>query len=320
MFRCAELDSHRYSWLQRFCLISGLMQHCLPLCWHFVAAALSSVSMGLKRLFPLFFLLLALVAKAGDIAMDVRQTSVDSHGGGFFEIGLGLEYISGINATATGEDDEGVGLELNIGGAYFYKGFFIEAAVESYDGLNLGYQVLGNQDWSIDLLASSLSGEFFLDSENRAKSADEQLVERNSLYNGAGLRVTRYLGDYVLQGRLVNDIYKDNGLRASARFGRNWQLRNWNLHSIASVDYASEKTTRYLVGITEAEATERFAAYQPDAGMALSLELGAAYPVNEHLVWNTRLLHTRYSDEVADSPLLTDDNFTGFRTTLNYVF
>jgi len=274
----------------------------------------------LLRITLLLLSLLVLPVSASDIAMDIRQNSVDAEGGGFFEIGLGFQYSSGVNKEAGGGDDEESSVELNLGGAYFYKGFFVEAAIDTYDGLNLGYQLVGDQEWSVDVLFSSLSGEFFLDSETKAKSAEAKLIDRTSLYNGAGVRITRYFNDYVVQGRLVSDIYKNNGIRASARLGRNWQLRNWNLHSIASLDYASAKTMRYLVGITNEEATPLFTAYRPKSGTAVSLELGAAYPVSEHVVWSSRLLHTQYSPEVANSPLLVDDVFTGFRTTLSYVF
>ena len=276
--------------------------------------------MQLRLTLPVMFALWAMMASAGDIAMDVRQTNIDSAQGGYFEIGVGYEYSSSIDAEADGSSDQSSGGVINLGGAYYYKGFFIEAAMETYDGLNLGYQVIGREDWSVDLLASSLSGNFSIEDEANIASADQQLVDRDSLYNGAGIRLTRYLGQTVLQGRLVDDIHKGNGLRASARLGRNWQQRNWNLHGIVSYDYASAKTMEYLVGITDEEATERFGAYQPDAGSAVSLELGAAYPVSEHIVWNTRLLHTQFSDEVSDSPLLVDDQHTSFRTTLNYVF
>lgn len=276
--------------------------------------------MQLRFLLPAMLALWAMVASAGDIAMDVRQTNIDSEQGGYFEIGVGYEYSSSIGAEADGSSDQSSGGVVNLGGAYYYRGFFIEAAMETYDGLNLGYQIVANENWSMDLLASSLSGEFNIDDESSAKSADQKLIDRDSLYNGAGIRLTRYLGNTVLQARLVSDIYKDNGVRASARLGRNWQLRNWNLHGIVSYDYASAKTLEYHVGVSDKEVTERFSAYKPDAGSAMSLELGAAYPVSENIVWNTRLLHTQFSDEISDSPLLVDDQYTVFRTTLNYVF
>lgn len=276
--------------------------------------------MQLRFLLPAMLALWAMVASAGDIAMDVRQTNIDSEQGGYFEIGVGYEYSSSIDAVVDGSSDQSSGGVINLGGAYYYKGLFIEAAMETYDGLNLGYQLVGNENWSVDLLASSLSGNFTVEDEASSASADQQLVDRNSLYNGAGIRLTRYFGHTVLQGRLVDDIHEGNGLRASARLGRNWQQRNWNLHGIVSYDYASAKTMEYLVGITDEEATERFVAYKPGGGSAVSLELGAAYPVSEHVVWNARLLHTQFSDEVSDSPLLVDDQRTSFTTTLNYVF
>lgn len=259
-------------------------------------------------------------AHASDIALDVRQGQVDVESDWYFEVGVGLEYQSAIDARATGPAKSSSGGVINLGGALYYKRFFIEAAMESYDGLNLGYQLLADEHWQLDLLASSLSGEFYFEDDRKGQTADEKLVERESLYNGAGFRLTRRLGDTVLQARLVDDIYKSNGLRASVRLGRRWQRRNWQLHGIASVDYASAKTLEYLVGVGEDEATERFPAYAPDAGSAVSLELGAAKPLSQDVVWSTRLLYTRYSDEVAQSPLVTDDDYIGFRTLVSYVF
>lgn len=278
---------------------------------------LKKMLISLLWLFPVLIAVIA-SARAADIAHDVRSGDGGQEQGGYFEVGVSLAYDHNPLAQLNGESNNNSGFGLELAGAYFYKGFFIELAHGTYDGLNLGYQLGANDAWKLDLIATSLDGSYTTgdDSDN----PDEALLDRDSLYNGAGFRLTRYAGPYVLQGRLVSDIHDNNGVSASARLGRNWQVRNWNFHSIASLDYASGRTLNYYLGVTDEEATARFPAYTAKHGTAVSIEVGATLPVSQNLVWRSAFMHTIYSDEVTDSPLFDRDNYTGLNTSLSYVF
>lgn len=272
---------------------------------------------------PLSFVFLVITpAHASDIASDVRQYTDSRQGNNsYFEIGLQANYHEQLFDTLSGKPENDAEIGLSFSGAYYYKRLFLEAAQGSYDGLSLGVQLINTDVWALDLLASSLSARFIDDDpDNTNKTKDQILLERENWYNGAGLRLTTYVNEYVLQAKVVSDIYDDNGLTASLRLGRSWPWRNGSVHAIGSIDYASSDTVAYQVGVTEAEATERFGVYSPGAGLAYSVEIGTTFPLTERIVWQAAGRFTQLSDEYGDSPLLVDDEAASIRTSISYVF
>lgn len=258
-------------------------------------------------------------ANASDITKDIRSGgAADREDGGYFEIGLGAGYSK--SALVSDREDQDFSAGITLAGEYSYKGLFIELAHNTYDGLNLGYNALNTQNWSFDILASSLAGNITSYDEDNEIDKNKALINRDTLYNGAGIRATRYWDDTIFQYRLVTDIIDDNGIRSTARLGHSWQLKNWTLHGIASADYRSKKTNQYLLGVTAKEATERFPSYTADAGLSFSAEAGVTYPVTENVVWRASAMALLLSDEDAKSPLVEDDLATRVSTSISYVF
>lgn len=263
---------------------------------------------------------------AADIATDVRSGKgvPDNSNGGYFEIGPSASY--GANSRVDDDDDEGYGIGVELGGAYRYKGFFIELSQGTFDGLNLGYNFWNNQHWSVDLLASSFNGSIDTDNADRIDSRlteaqrDAELVDRDTFYSGAGIRVTGYYGDYILQYRLITDTHGGNGVVSTARLGKSWQVKNWNFHGIVNAQYTSATTNRYWFGIDAEEATTRFPEHDPNASVSFSAEVGVTYPLGKDWVFRSFARYGLLSDDAKDSPLTDDDHWALFVNSISYVF
>jgi len=134
--------------------------------------------------------------------------------GGFLEIGL--EIISEHHSLLTDSLDEGnqrkLDFDLDISAGYRYRRFFVEASRKSLGGANLGITLWQNPTWSVDFLAANINGTFESeddDNENETAQTDAQreseLLSRNTFYAAAGVRVSGYFGDRLVQFRLVQD-------------------------------------------------------------------------------------------------------------------
>lgn len=265
---------------------------------------------------------------ASDIARDVRKANESPliENGGYFELGIGAKALNQVSVQEDPKDDKDTvyGIGFALGGEYRFKGLFIEASEGSLDGINLGYTLWNNATWQADLIAASVDGSFRSDNDIEETDTEEQrnkkLIERDTLRIGAGVRVTGYLNDHIIQYRLVGDTFDGNGFETSLRFGRHWQYQNWNFHGIVGASYLSAKASRYLWGISEDDATEKFAAYTPSAGVTLQAEFGVTYPMSEHWVFRTTTRYIQFSDEKSDSPLYKDDHLSAIFATINYVF
>lgn len=282
----------------------------------------------MKRLLLLTLVTTLLVKPvfAADIATDVRSgnSGPDTSNGGYFEIGVSASYVN--SPRIRDDDDEGFELGLELGGGYRYKGFFIEASQGTFDGLNLGYNLWNNQHWSVDVLAASVNGDIDTDNADRIDSSlteaqrDSELIDRDTFYSGAGLRLTGYYNDYILQYRLVTDTHGGNGVTSTARLGKSWQVKNWNFHGVFSAQYASATTNRYWYGIGATEATTRFPEYDPGASVEFNAEIGVTYPLGKDWVFRSFARFGSLSDEVKKSPLADDDHAVLFVTSISYVF
>jgi len=269
------------------------------------------------------------MVNATDIAREVRVGATGPEGSNsiFLELGLGVEARNQLRVQENPDktDDLEINFELTVSGGIKYRGFFAGFTEGSFDGLSIGYNLYTGSYWSYDLLLSSFKGEINseydeIDDNDTDAARERKLLNRDTFYNGFGLRATNYYGDNILQFRLVTDIHKGKGYQASARIGRHSQLSNWNVHAVAGLVYDSSELGQYLWGVSAKEATERFPEYKIDGGVRFQLEFGGLYPLSRDWVFRSLLRYTLYSSNVADSPLI-DDNFSlGWNASVNYVF
>lgn len=266
---------------------------------------------------------------ASDIAYGISKGSnhTNADNGGYFEIGAIANCWQGPLAQEDPNDDKNnCNLGFVIAGEYQWRGLFIEASQYSHDGLNLGYTLWHNDNTRIDLLAASISGTYTQETDTpktqiqTQADKDEAIWDRNTLYAGAGVRLTHYWNDNIIQLRLVSDIHDGNGAMATARFGRAWQVKNWNFHALVGLSAISQKTNQYFWGISEEQATERFAHYDAKASIGYNFEIGATYPISENWVSRTNITAGPLSKTAKDSPRSVASWGGQISTSINYVF
>lgn len=261
-------------------------------------------------------------AFAGDIAREIRGDE-DSN---FFDISVGLIYGRELRFSPdNGDKKESAGGSLGLSWRYQWKGFFTEAIDSSYTGLNLGYKLWQSDRWTIDFIAVNVVGDFNdgdeISQEMNETARNESLLNRDTVTINAGVRVTHYWRNNIVQMRLESDYsHEDGGAAGVLVFGRAWQLRNWNVHGLAGVHWDSRQRSDYLWSIPELEATTRFPEYRATSAIHYSLEAGVTRPLSEHWVSRSAFVIGRQGDSAANSPLATGEWFGWVQTSIAYVF
>lgn len=264
---------------------------------------------------------------SADIAADVTRKGANTlNTSGYLEIGT----IAGYRHTPFLADDNEIGedfiLEFDIGGEYRYKRFFVEASQGTMDGINIGYTLWHNKNWHIDHLGASISGELSEHEDSKIRSVDsesqrnEKLRARDTFYIGSGVRITHYIHDYIIQYRLIFDLFDSNGLQSSLRLGRGWQIQNWNFHGILSAHHISQKTNDYWFGIDSNESTSRFPAFSAQSATFYSLRIGLARPLAENWVFRAYASQMQIPSSTQASPLVDKHHLNELITSINYVF
>lgn len=268
----------------------------------------------------LMTVVLAQPLQAADIASEVRSgdNGPDTGDGGFLEVGV----AAGLWTNPLVVDRHQASYGVILAGEYRYKGLFIESISGSADGLNLGYKLWNNRQWTVDLIGvNATSGSTNeVDPHLGDTARTVWLLDRHVALTGAGFRVTRHFDDYVFQFRALNDIYNNRGNYGTARLGRSWQYRNWNFHTLAGVEYLDSRFSQHVYGISAREATRSLPQYSPGSIFAAEAEVGVTYPVTEHWVFRATVRHTFFPNAVADSPLFDKNSASSFATSFSYVF
>lgn len=267
----------------------------------------------------------ALPSHANDIAADVNGGNRNYQNGGYFEIGA----IAGFNDNPVHlkahSRRSGVGVDVDGSGVYRYQKFFAEAVYATQDGVNLGYNLWQNDNYSVDLLAGSLSGSYYIREDNITDDGSEEykndeLYTRRTLHTGTGIRVTRHINNYVIQYRLVTDILDNNGIISTLRVGRGWQYRNWNFHGVLSAIYTSKETNQYRFGVDQEDATTRHPAFYPEASVSYSAQFGVTKPLSEHWVVRGIAGWEQTPDEIKPSNFVDEHDRTYLGISISRVF
>lgn len=255
---------------------------------------------------------------ASDIGQNLRNnTEQASDSENYLELGVMIR----VRDTKTFKSSNGEGsytsTGLFINGSYSWNNIFIENYSESGHGLVVGYNAFTNDDWSLDLMATTDFLKVSLEHDSLYSSDKDELM--------IGGRLSGYVGNNIVQFSINQDATGDhNGTTASALIGRNWQLRNWNFHGIIGVEYVSAKLNDYYVGVSEESAAswDNLDAYKAGDSVSFSTELGVTYPISEDWVFRATGSAMTIPDVIADSPRRRSKKSiaTSFRTSLSFVF
>lgn len=276
-------------------------------------------------------LLTAFIYSTGSFADDISHSvrggaSIPAdQNGGFLDLGLGLAYYkSPIWGYPEGNTNSSYGLDtelyLNVNGRYQYQGFFIEAYAEGINGFNMGYNLITETNWSVDIIGAPVN--FGMGDQDDNKTWEKSSLKPREGDFNLGIRANYAHPDYMVELRVLQDITgTHDGHSVSTLVGKNWQKRNLNLHVLAGITYQSKHAGEYYFNVSPAEANEQITEYSGAAASFLAnAEFGLTYPIKEDWVWRGFCRYTKIMSGVTDSPLLIHDEAIIFASSVSYVF
>lgn len=253
---------------------------------------------------------------ASDIAHSLRN---NTQGNSLTEnyIELGIFGFTGVLPSVK-EDDDGVsGIGILANGSFNINGFFIEKQGESQEPFVFGYNAYDDDLWSFDIVIATTFGG--LPDDDRFKDLD---ARRASIMLGG--RLTGNVFGNTIQLLAKTDVSShSNGTTFSALLGRNWQIRNLNLHAMIGLNYIDDNQSNYYYGINQKEANKTtFETYRAADHYSTRLEIGVTYPLTQHWVFRATGQAFTVSNEVTDSPLFLNKRKGGalLESSLSYVF
>jgi len=254
--------------------------------------------------------LLSTNVEAGDIALEVQQKR-PNESGSFAEVGIVLQTAQLPLLLFNDQEPDDLGktensLNINLQGRFEYKRFFAEAIEGSFSDLTLGFNIKNTQDYNLDLIATSNFPRF-----SRNNHAGFETVKTRKEDISVGFRSSFYNDDNsVFQYELVADASgAHGGIMAAANYGKQYQYKNWNLHSLLGIRYFSSDVIDHYFGITEEESTQSLQTYRGKSGFMPTVLLGAALPVSENWVFRTDFEYSYLPDSVTDSPFADGNDF-----------
>ncbi len=268
-------------------------------------------------LLPLF----AGVAEANDVSRSLRSgQDYSEEDDSYLELGLSVISQDGLRLKGDQRSfNDDVRITPAINARYQWRGWFVETQLETSAALTLGYSAYSSRDLSLDFILGPRHGSLDSDVSDELAGIDERYGDIT-----AGMRVSGYVSDYLWQVQAWSDIGDTHdGFGGSALVGRNWQLRNWNLHALVGASYSSADTLDYYYGVTPAEASRgALSAYSAGAGVTYSAEVGLTYPLSESWIVRSTVRYGRVSDAIADSPLFEqpEKDVSAAIFNLSYVF
>jgi len=244
------------------------------------------------------------------------------------QMGFSLQYskdmLEGIKQS---DIDDFINISLLLD--FYYKGFFIQSNQRRADTFNLGaemgYQLLVEDDWELDIISKSYIAGFIpadlIEQTGEENPALDGLKERH-FGGGVGIRYSRYFSD----GYLSLDIAKlnktdgDKGWLIDAFYSQLNPYRNWDIYLNAGITLYSSATVDYYVGIDKSEVSDARYYYQPGPAAKIQFELFAQHPISESWTFNAGFSQSYYTANVTNSPIIDARGATQIMMGVLYVF
>jgi outer membrane protein len=215
-----------------------------------------------------------------------------------------------------------------------YKGFYLETNQRRSNvllgGTELGYQLLVEENWQLDLIAKAYMQGYDSESLIEYGGGDDELLsglkERETTV-GIAIRYSQYLEDalfridfaYGTSGEDVNGDHID-GLIIDSFYSYLLPYKNWDIYLGAGLTYFSQDIVNHYIGVSSDEVTEIRPEYIANGGFRGQAEIYAQYPLSASWSFHTGLTHSYFSNDVKDSPLVDTNQITQVTLGVLYVF
>ncbi|GLX77821.1 hypothetical protein tinsulaeT_11610 [Thalassotalea insulae] len=212
---------------------------------------------------------------------------------------------------------------------FYYKGFFIQTNYRRLDthilGAEIGYQLINNDDWELDIITRSYIGGF--DSAEIIENSDKDLpimegLKVRDLGDGLAIRYSRYFNDSYFSVDVANlaALSDAKGWVIDAFYSHLIPYRNWDIYLNTGLSIYSSATTNYYIGIGNSEVLDIRPHYQTGTGGKIQFEFYAQRPLSESWTFNVGFSQSYYSNNIADSPIVDSQGATQLLAGVIYVF
>ncbi|MEM9315316.1 MAG: MipA/OmpV family protein [Pseudomonadota bacterium] len=194
------------------------------------------------------------------------------------------------------------------------------------DTTDFGWHAIDNARWQLDIFGSyfiqGYNDHTFFSDTGEVRDEDDPLkgMERKNALEG-GLELTRKTRVGRLGLQLRHDIDGvHNGSEYRARWAKVYRHGPWQLEPWAEFRYLSSEKADYYFGVREEEATDTREAYRVSGTTAWGVGLGARYTAWDQHHFTANLGYRSYSDEIVDSPIVTEDAVASVNVAYRYEF
>lgn len=224
-----------------------------------------------------------------------------------------------------GMDSYSDGLELDINLAVSYERFYLDIDHSQLSGgIIIGYSIINKYDWDLDILGTNIQAGFDetgLDFYNSGTVPELAGIRSRKYDFDTGLRLTRRFENSQISFEYLHDISNaHNGWVINSFFSHILPWQNWEFRTGVGISAYSADFTNYYFGITADEATAQRPVYQTDNSVSVIFEFHAEYPLNQHWVFLGGLLSTWFSDEITNSPIVSQGYQHKAMVGVRYVF
>ena len=215
-----------------------------------------------------------------------------------------------------------------------YKGFYLQTNQRRshvlLGGTELGYQLLIENDWQLDLILKAYMQGYDSQSLIDYGGGDPELLsglKEREVTIGAAVRYSRYFEDalfrldfaYGSSGEDENENHV-GGLIIDSFYSYLLPYKNWDIYLGAGLSYFSQDIINYYIGVSPDEVLATRPEYQAEAGFRAQAEVYAQYPVSESWSFHTGITHSYFSSNVKESPLVDTNQVTQVTLGVMYVF
>lgn len=195
-----------------------------------------------------------------------------------------------------------------------------------FDTTRLGWHFVDNEDWQVDGFVSyylnGYNDHSFYSSTGEVRDEDDPLkgMERSSSFEAGGRVVYKTdLGRWSLTASHdINGTH--NGGRAEAEWSKTFRWESLQIEPWLKLNSYSRETANYYFGVTNSEALPTRPEYAVDATYSYGAGAAIRYTVFEQHHLSLSAGYTVFSDEILDSPIVSERGVTSVAFNYRYQF
>ncbi|MDT0602928.1 MULTISPECIES: MipA/OmpV family protein [Thalassotalea] len=244
------------------------------------------------------------------------------------QAGVSLQYTTSI-IKGVNQDNLGNYLNISILFDFYYKGFFIQSDHRRADthnlGAEIGYQLIVEDDWELDVISKSYIGGF--NPEEVIDIADKDIpilmgLKSRGTADGIGIRYTRFHDDSIFSFDIaaLAPLSAADGWVMDAFYSHIVPYRNWDIYLNAGMTYYSDKVMNYYVGIDSEEVSPLREEFTAHHALRTQVEVFAQYPLSKSWTFNIGLSQNYYFGDLSESPIVETENASQIMAGVLYVF